>query len=76
MIYLTLRKRNRGNGDEIFRRDRRWSEFLTRGNRPPGRYEVGWNGDNDRGDRVASGVYFYQLTTSGFLQTRKMVLLK
>ena len=46
------------------------------GYRTPGRYEVGWNGDNDRGDRVASGVYFYQLTTSGFLQTRKMVLLK
>jgi len=49
---------------------------LDEGNYPAGRYEVGWNGDNERGDRVASGVYFYHLTASGFSQTRKMVLLK
>jgi hypothetical protein len=42
----------------------------------PGRYEVGWSGKNDRGERVASGVYFYQLTAPGYATTRKMVLLK
>ena len=44
--------------------------------REAGRYEIGWNGDDQRGNRVASGIYFYQLVTSGFSETRKMVLLK
>jgi hypothetical protein len=44
--------------------------------RAMGRYEVDWNGDDGRGERVASGVYFYRLTTPGYSQTRKMVLLK
>jgi len=35
-----------------------------------------WNGLNDRGQSVASGVYFYQLTSKNFEQTKKMVLLK
>jgi flagellar hook assembly protein FlgD len=44
--------------------------------RPAGRYEIGWNGENDRGERVSSGVYFYKLATKGFSQTKKMLLLK
>jgi hypothetical protein len=35
-----------------------------------------WNGLNDQGQPVSSGVYFYRLTTKGFSQTKKMVLLK
>ena len=35
-----------------------------------------WNGLNDHGQSVASGVYFYQLTAKNFDQTKKMVLLK
>ncbi|MEJ2722067.1 MAG: T9SS type A sorting domain-containing protein, partial [bacterium] len=35
-----------------------------------------WNGLNDRGQPVSSGVYFYKLATKGFTQTKKMVLLK
>ena len=44
--------------------------------RLPGRYEVGWNGENDRGERVAAGVYFYRLTAPGYSQTRKLVLVR
>jgi flagellar hook assembly protein FlgD len=44
--------------------------------RPPGRYEVGWNGEDDRANRVSSGVYFYRMETHGFTQTRKIVVLK
>jgi hypothetical protein len=42
----------------------------------PGRYELGWNGDDERGTKVATGVYFYKLTTKDFTQTKKMLLLK
>ena len=35
-----------------------------------------WDGRNALGERVASGVYFYQLTTPEFQQTRRMLILK
>jgi hypothetical protein len=35
-----------------------------------------WDGTNDRGDVVATGVYFYRIQTAEFNITRKMVLLK
>ena len=35
-----------------------------------------WDGRNALGERVASGVYFYQLTTSSFQQTKRMLILK
>ena len=35
-----------------------------------------WNGMNDQGAPVSSGVYFYKLVTNNFSQTKKMVLLK
>jgi len=42
----------------------------------PGTYEVIWDGKDQNGNEVASGVYFYQLQASDFTETRKMVLLK
>jgi cyclomaltodextrinase len=44
--------------------------------RTPGVYRVLWEGRNDSGRQVASGVYFYMLQSKGFIQTRKMILLK
>ena len=35
-----------------------------------------WDGRNALGERVASGIYFYQLTTPDFQQTRRLVILK
>lgn len=35
-----------------------------------------WDGRNSLGEPVASGVYFYQLTTASFQQTRRMLILK
>jgi hypothetical protein len=41
-----------------------------------GSYSVSWYGDTDTGDKAASGVYFYKLTSGDFSDTRKMMLLK
>ena len=35
-----------------------------------------WDGRNALGERVASGIYFYQLATPSFQQTRRLVILK
>ncbi|MBU8933313.1 MAG: T9SS type A sorting domain-containing protein [candidate division Zixibacteria bacterium] len=40
------------------------------------KHVVTWYGDNDGGQPVATGVYFYRLTTDGQTQTRKMLLIK
>ena len=35
-----------------------------------------WDGRNNQGESVASGLYFYQLATPSFRQIRRMVILK
>lgn len=42
----------------------------------PGRYEAFWDGTDDSGRQVASGIYFMQLTVNGISQVRKMYVLK
>lgn len=42
----------------------------------PGSYSIRWNGTDDSGRHVASGVYFYQLRTPGFTDSKKLILLK
>jgi flagellar hook assembly protein FlgD len=44
--------------------------------RPPGRHTATWDGTTDRGDVVASGVYFYRIRIGGFTDVKKMVVLK
>ncbi len=39
-------------------------------------YNENWNGTDDSGSQVASGVYFYSLISKEFNRTRKMVLLR
>ena len=41
-----------------------------------GYYTIGWDGKNGSGIPVPSGVYFYQLTSGNFSQTKKMLLMK
>jgi hypothetical protein len=41
-----------------------------------GSYTVTWDGKNDRGGAVASGIYFYKMETKDFSQTKKMVMLR
>ncbi len=42
----------------------------------PGRYRVVWNGRNERGERLTSGVYLYTIIAGEFKATRKMAMLK
>jgi len=42
----------------------------------PGNYTVTWDGRDDKGKDVASGIYFYQLKSGDFQESRKMLLLK
>lgn len=41
-----------------------------------GYHEIVWNGTNDAGHAVATGMYFYKLTTKDFVRTLKMMFVK
>ncbi len=47
------------------------AEVLVNGNLEAGSYSVEWNAS-----QYPSGIYFYQLSTGNFIQTRKMILAK
>jgi hypothetical protein len=49
---------------------------LVAGNRPAGNYSELWDGRDNGGRAVASGIYFYRLDAGSFSQTRKMALLR
>lgn len=42
----------------------------------PGEYQVIWNGRNNHGSEVSSGVYFYRLRSGNFVDSKKMLLLR
>lgn len=42
----------------------------------PGRYEVIWDGTDDNGSAVASGIYLYALTQGDFVTAKKMTLIR
>jgi hypothetical protein len=41
-----------------------------------GEHSFVWNGDDDNGCSVGSGIYFYKMTTSDYKKKKKMVLMK
>ncbi len=49
---------------------------LVNQHRNAGAYHVDWDGHDDRGRQVASGVYFYKLVAGSFTDTKKMTILK
>jgi flagellar hook assembly protein FlgD len=44
--------------------------------KPAGSYEVVWDGKDERGNNLASGIYFYRLQIGEQTQTKRMLLLK
>jgi hypothetical protein len=42
----------------------------------PGNYNIIWDGKENSGKEVSSGIYFYQLKTKDYTDTKKMVLVR
>ncbi len=49
---------------------------LVSGEIDAGTHSIHWNGRDEAGNSVASGIYFYRLKAEGFDQTMKMILMK
>ena len=50
--------------------------ILVDGQVQAGSYEIQWNGLNENGTQMPSGVYFYILQTNEFSASKKLMLLR
>ena len=48
---------------------------LVNQNLPAGRYQTVWLAENERGQKVGSGVYFYLMESNNFRDLKKMILI-
>jgi hypothetical protein len=60
----------------IYRINGQLVKTLQDADQSPGMYERIWDGKNEFGNKVSSGVYFYRLQSNSFTQVKKMILLK
>jgi hypothetical protein len=49
---------------------------LFNGSQMTGEYSIVWDGTNDNGGHVASGIYFYRLRTGEFTAVRKLAMIR
>jgi hypothetical protein len=49
---------------------------LVDGREAPGAHVAAWDGADERGERLPSGIYYYQLSTGAEQATRRMILLR
>jgi flagellar hook assembly protein FlgD len=49
---------------------------LVNGNTKSGNHSIKWNGKDDAGRNVTSGVYFYRMEAGKYTSTQKMILMK
>ncbi|MBU0517412.1 T9SS type A sorting domain-containing protein [bacterium] len=60
----------------IYDTNGRMIRTLVDGYQKDGTHEVIWDGMNDTGKQVATGTYFYQITSGSETLTKKMIMLK
>ncbi len=51
-------------------------KVLADGLQPAGEHSIEWNGTDEKGKILPSGIYFYRLKGKGFSQTKTMIFLK
>jgi len=61
---------------QIFNTKGQLVKTLVSGNKAAGTYNVAWDGTDNNGRKVSSGVYLYRLQTPSFHASQKMVLMK
>jgi hypothetical protein len=52
------------------------TKTLVNKKQPAGFYQVNWDGSDESGASVASGVYFYKLSSGSFVSSKKLTVLK
>lgn len=75
MISFTLAQREQVTLS-IFDASGRLVRSLVNDARGLGSHQVSWDGRDNNGATVSSGIYFYRLTAGKFSQSKKMVMLK
>jgi flagellar hook assembly protein FlgD len=51
-------------------------KVLYQGQREQGRYSASWDGTDNNGNQVSSGIYLYRINAGDYTASRKMVLVK
>ncbi len=75
MIRFSLKKETRVQLN-IYNAKGQLVRILTENDYPAGLHTVKWDGKDDHGSQVSSGVYLYRIESSEFNMTRKMLMMK
>ena len=61
---------------QIFNQKGQLVKTLLNSSLPAGNHQLTWNGTDEQGAQVGSGVYFYRMKSGKYSSTRKMVMMK
>jgi len=75
-ISFTITNSNESTRIEVYNLKGQKVKMLVNEILPTGQHEAVWNGTDDNGKAVSSGVYFYQMKSGNYQKTKKMILLK
>lgn len=42
----------------------------------PGHYQIDWNGKNNKGSKISSGIYFVRFSSDNFTEVKKIIIVK